>query len=85
VKEETLVNIAALMSACGTYVGNDSGLTHLAAALGLRTVALFGPTDPAIWAPRGSRVQILRAVSGRWADLGVDEVEAALREPGSES
>ncbi len=42
------------------YVGNDSGITHLAAALGVPTLALFGPTDPAIWAPRGSHVRVLR-------------------------
>ncbi len=41
------------------YVGNDSGITHLAAAIGTPVVALFGPTDPARWAPRGGRVEIL--------------------------
>jgi len=41
------------------YVGNDSGITHLAAAVGVPVVALFGPTDPARWAPRGGRVEVL--------------------------
>jgi len=56
-----LVEIAALISSCGAYVGNDSGITHLAAALGVRTVALFGPTDPEVWGPRGPNVRIINA------------------------
>jgi len=35
-------------------------MTHLAAAVGIPTVVLFGPTDPKIWGPRGERVAILR-------------------------
>ncbi len=42
------------------YIGNDSGVSHLAAAVGCRTVALFGPSDERQWAPRGPRVTILR-------------------------
>jgi len=52
--------LAAILSRCGLYVGNDSGVSHLAAALGVPTVAIFGPTDPAIWAPRGPAVRIVR-------------------------
>lgn len=43
------------------YIGNDSGITHLAAAVGIRTVAVFGPTDPAVYAPIGPAVTILRS------------------------
>ena len=45
------------------YFGHDSGVTHLAAMLGVRTVAVFGPTDPSRWAPSGSHVTILRGAS----------------------
>jgi ADP-heptose:LPS heptosyltransferase len=41
------------------YIGNDAGPTHLAAQMGLATLALFGPTDPAIWSPKGPRVHVL--------------------------
>ena len=41
------------------YLGNDAGPTHLAAQLGLPTLALFGPTDPRVWAPRGPAVRVL--------------------------
>jgi heptosyltransferase-2 len=52
----SLPAVAALIAQCRLYVGNDSGLTHLSAALGVATVAIFGPTDPMIWAPLGPRV-----------------------------
>ena len=55
-----LAQLAALLSRCDVYVGNDSGVSHLAAAVGARTVAIFGPTDERQWAPRGPRVSILR-------------------------
>ena len=45
------------------YLGNDSGITHLAAACGLMTYAVFGPTDPPIWAPVGNNVRIFRSTS----------------------
>ncbi len=48
----TLAQVAALLSVCRAYVGNDSGITHLAAAVGTPTVAVFGPTDPVVWGPR---------------------------------
>lgn len=55
----TLAQAAALLSRCQLYLGNDSGITHLAAAVGAPTVALFGPTDAAQWAPRGNAVSVL--------------------------
>ena len=58
---ERLGNIAALLSKCDVYVGNDSGITHLAGAVGVPTLALFGPSDPRQWAPRGRAVHILAA------------------------
>jgi ADP-heptose:LPS heptosyltransferase len=55
----TLAQVAALVRRSRVYLGNDSGVSHLAAATGGRAVVLFGPSDPAEWAPRGERVQIL--------------------------
>ena len=46
-------------AAGAAFIGNDSGPTHLAAAIGLPTTALFGPTDPDLWHPIGDRVQVL--------------------------
>ena len=52
--------VAAVLQQASAYLGNDAGPTHLAAMLGTPTLALFGPTDPALWAPRGPRVRVLR-------------------------
>lgn len=46
------------------YLGNDSGPTHIAAALGVPTLALFGSTNPKVWAPRGRRVRVMDQRSG---------------------
>ena len=56
-----LAQAAALLSRGDLFLGNDSGITHLAAAVGVRTVALFGPSDPRRWAPRGPKVSLLSA------------------------
>lgn len=52
-------DLATFLSSCYCYLGNDSGVTHLAAALGTPTIAIFGPTDPAVWGPRGPKVTVL--------------------------
>ena len=54
-----LAQVAALLARSDLYLGNDSGITHLAAAVGVRAVALFGPTDALEWAPIGERVTVL--------------------------
>ncbi|MDD4871387.1 MAG: glycosyltransferase family 9 protein [Kiritimatiellae bacterium] len=59
VSGHSLVDLAGILSACAGYIGNDSGITHLAASLGITVVAIYGPTDPAIWAPRGPNVKIV--------------------------
>jgi ADP-heptose:LPS heptosyltransferase len=51
--------LAALLGRAGAYVGNDSGVTHLAAAAGAPTVALFGATDARVWAPPGPAVRVV--------------------------
>ena len=53
--------LAGVLTLADLFVGHDSGVTHLAALLGVPTVALFGPTDPARWAPRGTAVTVLQA------------------------
>lgn len=55
---QDLAEVGAWLSRAAVYIGNDSGISHLAAACGVPVIALFGPTDPRIWAPRGERVRI---------------------------
>ena len=56
-----LPHLAAVLGKCTAFLGNDSGITHLAALMGIPTIALFGPTDPAVWGPRGPSVWIMTA------------------------
>jgi len=60
VRIDDLYELACWLARARLYVGNDSGVTHLAAAVGTPVLALFGPTDPAVWAPRGPNVRIAR-------------------------
>ncbi len=55
----TLGEIAALLIRCCLYLGNDSGMAHLAAALGVATVTVFGPSSIRQWAPRGRHVTVV--------------------------
>jgi len=59
VRIENLYELARWLAGARLYIGNDSGITHLAAAAGAPVVALFGPSDPHVWAPRGPRVRVL--------------------------
>lgn len=54
-----LGQLVALLARCDLYLGNDSGVTHLAAALGVKTIALFGPTSLEQWVPRGNKVTVV--------------------------
>jgi len=69
-----LPTLAGRLARCRLYVGNDSGVTHLAAAAGCPTVALFGESDPRVWAPRGTRVKVLISGSHGMGAIGVGDV-----------
>jgi ADP-heptose:LPS heptosyltransferase len=56
--ELSLADVLALLSCADVFVGNDSGVTHLAAALGVRTLAVFGSTNPDVYGPIGSTVTV---------------------------
>ena len=57
--DKSLAELAYLLNKCDLFIGNDSGVAHLAAAMGRKTIALFGPSDPSVWAPRGKNVKII--------------------------
>jgi hypothetical protein len=61
---DDLYELARWLAGARLYIGNDSGITHLAAAVGIPTLALFGPTDPNVWAPRGPHVRVARWGAG---------------------
>jgi len=70
-----LTELAGRLQECAAFVGHDSGITHLAAALGLRTLVLWGETVEAVWRPRGEGVTILRKSAGLDAMTVRDVVE----------
>ena len=75
-----LNELAARLSTCGAFFGHDSGIAHLAAACGVPSLLLFGPTDPAVWAPPQPHVTVLRAPGGELAALDVEPVISAARQ-----
>jgi ADP-heptose:LPS heptosyltransferase len=68
----SLVELARYLSGVRGFIGNDSGITHIAAYWGCPTVALFGPTDPRKWGPIGRRSRVIWKT--RLEDISVDEV-----------
>jgi len=56
----SLIQLASVMEGCRLFIGNDSGVSHLAAAVEVPTLVIFGPTDPKVWSPRGKNVTMVR-------------------------
>ncbi len=77
VRFENLYELGCWLASARVYIGNDSGITHLAAAVGTPVVAIFGPTDAAVWGPRGERVSVLSG--GRLDEIAVSEVVDAAQ------
>jgi ADP-heptose:LPS heptosyltransferase len=76
-----LVELAGLLGSAKLYVGNDSGISHLAGAAGCRTVAIFGPTDPVVWQPAGPHVRVARGEPWPSAATVFDVAMALMAHP----
>ncbi len=79
-----LVELAQRLAGCRAFVGHDSGITHLAAAVGVPGLVLWGPSNDVVWRPRSGRMKILRGSPGL-ASLPVEKVVAGVREMLSEA
>lgn len=73
-----LPQVAALLARCRLFLGHDSGISHLAAAVGAPCILLFGPTDPDIWAPPYQEIRIIRAPGATLSTLEVATVQAVV-------
>jgi len=76
-----LLTVAGVLAQTRLFVGQDSGVTHMAGLMGVRTVALFGPTDPARWAPRGAHVTVVQGtpcLCQSWGDVSQCEEKPCL-------
>lgn len=74
-----LPELAALLSGCSAFIGHDSGIAHLAAAVGLPGLLLWGDSAEAIWRPPSQRIMVLRHPAGL-ASLSVAEVGRRLEQ-----
>ena len=78
IRIDDLYELSCRLAAAQVYIGNDSGIAHLAAAVETPAVVLFGPTDPRIWAPRGGKVKVVQATEMAAIPLA-DVVAATLK------
>jgi heptosyltransferase III len=72
----SLTELATQLKSCAAFVGHDSGITHLAAALGLPAIVLWADTVEEVWRPQGERLALVREVAG----IGNVSVERVWRE-----
>jgi ADP-heptose:LPS heptosyltransferase len=72
----SVIEVAEELRRCRLFIGNDSGITHIAAYWGTPTVALFGATNPRVWGPVGRRVRILEKPA--LEDISIDDVRKLL-------
>jgi heptosyltransferase III len=63
----SLTQVLELLSCADAFLGNDSGITHLAAVMGVKTIAVFGPTDPAVYGPIGPAVTVVASSDADFA------------------
>ena len=75
----SLTDLARRLTTCSVFLGHDSGITHLAAALGLPTRVLWGDTAAAVWRPQGGHVALFQEAGGL-AALAVGTVQAGVLE-----
>ncbi len=73
----SLAELARVLHGCMAFVGQDSGISHLAAAVGLPCLVLWGDSVEEIWRPQGGRVLILKNADGLKA-MSVEKVAAEL-------
>jgi heptosyltransferase III len=73
-----LLQLAQLLGGCAAFLGHDSGIMHLAAALGLPGLALWGSTNEKIWGPRSHRMKVLKPATGLHS-LSVNEVLSEVK------
>lgn len=73
-----LPDLAAHLQSCAAFIGHDSGISHLAAAVGLPGLVLWGDTTEEIWRPPSPRVRIIRDTKGL-AQISVHQVAGELK------
>jgi heptosyltransferase III len=85
IRTKNLMQLAAMIQCCRLYIGNDSGIGHLAAGTGIPTLSLFTLTNPAVWAPRGREVRVLQSPSVKEVLQVAAEMRSRKHDEGSSS
>ncbi len=75
--EESIERAADVVAEVDLFVGNDAGMTHVAALAEVATIAIFGPTDPDVWRPLGLHVRVVPFPDARGLDLWVEQLMQA--------
>lgn len=73
-----LPHVAALLERCKLFIGHDSGISHIAAAVGTQCVLMFGPTDPEVWAPANPKVICIEAPAYTMENLKPEQVQEVI-------
>ncbi len=76
----SLTGVLGLLSCADGFVGNDSGITHFAGALGVRTLAVFGPTNPDVYRPIGPSVTVFASSTAAFAKEPSEDLQQELLE-----
>lgn len=85
VYREDVRDAADRVATADAHIGNDAGMTHVAALMGIPTLALFGPTDPRVWRPIGANVGVFRFPATNepidaWADGALDSLQVLMEQ-----
>ena len=79
-----ILTVAGVLAQARLFVGQDSGVTHMAGLMGVCSIVLFGPTDPDRWAPRGTHVTVVQGapcLCRSWGDISRCEKKPCLKMP----
>jgi heptosyltransferase III len=71
---QKLEDLFELMGKSKIYFGNDSGISHLSAACGIKSIVLFGPTNPVVWRPPGKSINIIKSPDGSMDGISEKDV-----------
>jgi len=67
-----LENVLSILSCADCFLGNDSGISHVAGAMGKKTIVLFGPTNPSLYRPLGPNVYVIQTINADFTNPSQD-------------
>ncbi len=76
---DSLLKLAGQITTGSFFIGNDSGVSHLAAWAGVSGIVLFGPTNDKLWRPMGDHISVVKSMSGDMTGISVEEVVDAYK------